>query len=144
MLNNYTWSDYLTAAAILIAGYYLVIGGLYYRTEIKNLLSGKIKFKSRNISEDYTAPGEREEMDFDELEAVVGDLKSSVFDQAGEEVTKSELLTQLKDRVANYGGLRRPAYRVAVNHYIIQHAQESCGVAFSESELDAVWNKLPR
>lgn len=144
MFSNYTWSDYGTVTTLVIAGYYLVIAGLYYRTEIKNLMSGKIKFKSKNISDDYTTPGEMDEAEWDELEAVVDELKSSVFDQAGTEVTKEELLLQLSTRVANYGGLRRPACRVAVNQYIVQHAQESCGIAFSEKELDAAWGKLSR
>lgn len=144
MLNKFTWSDYLSAVTIAVLIYYIVIAALYYRAEIKNILSGKFKLKAKEISGDDTAPGEMEEADFDELEAVVAGLKRSTLEQAGADANKDQLLRQLKQQLANYDGLRRPAYRVAVNHYIIQHAKEICGVAFSEEELDAAWKTLPR
>lgn len=144
MLNKFTWSDYLSAVAIAVLIYYIVIAALYYRTEIKNIISGKTRLRRKEISDDDTAPGEMDEADFDELEAVVAGLKRSTLEQAGTDVNKDQLLLQLKQRLANYDGLRRPAYRVAVNHYIIQHAKEICGVAFSEEELDAAWKTLPR
>jgi hypothetical protein len=143
MLSKFTWSDYVAVVAILGGAYYLIIAIRYYRKEMTGILSGKLKFKQK-ISDGYTAPGELEEADFDELEAVVVDLKRSVLEQAGTSATKEQLLLQLKQRLANYDGLRQPAYRVAVNHYIMQHAQEICGVAFSEGELDAAWKTLPR
>lgn len=144
MLNKFTWSDYLSAVAIAVLIYYMVIAALYYRTEIKDIISGKTRLRRKEISDDDTAPGEMEEADFDELEAVVAGLKRSTLEQAGADANKDQLLRQLKQQLANYDGLRRPAYRVAVNHYIIQHAKEICGVAFSEEELDAAWKTLPR
>lgn len=145
MLDNYSWSDYITAMAILIAGYYLVIGAIYYRTEVRDLLSGKIKFNRKKIAEHPSTADEGEyDEEFERLEAVVGDLKRSVLEQAGKEATKDQLLSQLKKRLANYDGLRRPAYRVAVNNAIIQNSKEICGVVFSEEELDAAWGTLPR
>jgi len=51
MLNNYSWSDYLAAVAILVAGYYFLIGALYYRTEISQLISGKMGFKKQAVTE---------------------------------------------------------------------------------------------
>ena len=144
MLNKFTWSDYLSAVAIAVLIYYMVIAALYYRTEIKDIISGKTRLRRKEISDDDTAPGEMEEADFDELEAVVAGLKRSTLEQAGTDANKDQLLRQLKQQLANYDGLRRPAYRVAVNHYIIQHAKEICGVAFSEEELDAAWKTLPR
>ena len=143
MLGKISWSNYLEAVALLIAGYYVVIGILYYRAEIKQILNGKFKRKQK-ISGDDTAPGEMEAADFDELEAVVADLKNDVLEQAGKEATKDQLLLQLQQRLANYGGLRRPAYRVAINHFIIEKAKDICGVAYSEDELEAAWRKLPR
>lgn len=82
--------------------------------------------------------------DFDELEAVVADLKRSVLEQAGKETSKNQLLVQLKQRLANYTGLRQPAFRTALNHFIMQNAKEICGVDFTEKELDAAWRELPR
>lgn len=144
MLSRFTWSDYLSAVAVLVIIYYLVITALYYRSEIKNILSGKFKPGTKKLSDDNTASDGMDEADFDKLEAVVADLKRSTLQQAGTNTNKDQLLLQLKQRFANYDGLRRPAFRVAVNHYIIKHAKEICGVAFSEEELDAAWKTLPR
>lgn len=144
MLNKFTWSDYLGTVAIAALIYYLIIAALYYRLEIKNILSGKFKPRTKEISDGSAASDGMDEADFDELEAVVADLKRSTLQQAGTNVNKDQLLLQLKQRLANYDGLRRPASRVAVNHYIIQNAKEICGVAFSEEELDGAWKTLPR
>lgn len=144
MLSKFTWTDYLSAVALLVIIYYVIITALYYRTEIKNILSGKFEKKTKDISDSSAASDGMDEADFDELEAVVADLKRSTLQQAGTNTNKDQLLLQLKQRLANYDGLRRPAFRVAVNHYIIEHAKEICGVAFSEDELDGAWKTLPR
>ena len=53
MLSKFTWSDYLIAAAILIALYYLVVAITFYRAEIRNLLSGKVRFKIKSKEARY-------------------------------------------------------------------------------------------
>lgn len=145
MISNITWGEYLAAIAVLTGGYYLVIAGVFYRRGISRVLAGKFSIKNLKRSSDQPATrSSEEEVAFGELEAVVGDLKRSVLEQAGNGVSKSQLLLQLKDRLANYGGLRQPACREAVNEFIIDHAKETCGVVFSEGELDEAWRTLPR
>lgn len=134
MLSNVSWTEYLAAVGALLILYYLVIGIRYYRKEIKNLLKGRMKTG-------HTAGVEKmaEEISFEELEAVVFDLRYAVLDKAGKNTTKPELLKQLAGRLENYAGLRKPAYRAAINNAIIQHAKDSCGIMFTEEELNEAW-----
>jgi len=146
MLSNVSWSEYLAAVVILLVLYYVIIGLKYYRKEITSLLSGKLPNKDNTSKNVLKSPEGRQQdaPSFDELEAVVNDLRYSILDKAGNPAIKAELLGQLKQRLASYAGLRRPAYRVAINNYIITHAKEICGVVFSESELEAAWEALLR
>ncbi len=134
MLSNVSWEEYLAAVGTLLLLYYLVIGIRYYRKEIKNLLKGKIKTGDNTRSEKSA-----EEISFEELEAVVFDLRYAVLDKAGKNTSKPELLRQLAGRLEHYAGLRKPAYRAAINNAIIQHAKDSCGIVFTEEELNEAW-----
>ena len=145
MLSNVTWSEYLGVVVTILIFYYLFIAFKYYREDLKALWSGKLswgnyfKSKQRGATEDQT-----NSTLFEELEDVVNDLKYAVLDKAGSQVSKPDLLDQLQQRLANYHGLGKPAYRVAINNFIIKHAQETCGVVYSEEELNSAWDALPR
>ena len=149
MLKGITWTDYFTAAVILVTLWYLGVGLIYYRREVLDLFSGKTKIRLRKNKNQIKGDG-HEEPDqeagdsFEELEATVTDIRHSILEEAGKEASKEQLLRQLQDRLANYGGLRRPAFRIAINNFIVQHAQNICGVSFSEEELEAAWEELPR
>ncbi len=81
---------------------------------------------------------------FDELERLVTEIRHSILDKAGKNISKEALLAQLSERLNNYGGLRQPAYRVALTNFIIEQSENICGVSFSEEELEEAWEKLPR
>ena len=143
MLEHITWGQYLGASSVIIGGYYLIVGGLFYRQEAGALLKGKflpektkIQLKNRNEAEEDEA--------FVELENVVMDIKYSVLEKAGINAGKEVILENLKDRLASYDGLRLSAYQIAVNDFIISNAKEMCGVAISEDELEEIWRSLPR
>jgi len=148
MLSKVSWGEYTIIMGILVVSYYFYIGVKYYRKEITALLNGKLK------KNDQTVPNEKPknsfkdsaitEASFDELEAIVNDLRYAVFDKAGRQVSKTELLSLLQRRLANYEGLQKPAFRVAINNNIITNAKDICGVVLSEEELNAAWETLPR
>ena len=139
MLEQITWKEYRIAIGLILIAYYGVIVILYYKQDIRRLLSGNRKQKaSPELRADEGEVDEPEGADFQELEAVVADL-GSILERAGRTVSKAELLQLLRQRLTNYSGLRKPAYRVAVHNAIIQHAHEYCGVVFREEELDEEW-----
>jgi len=150
MLKGITWGQFLIAVVAVILFWYAVIAVVYYRKEIKAIFKGKLKLPVKTektaeadpheSEEPYTDPGEA----FDELESIAEDIKISILEKAGKEASKEELLGKLKERLANYGGLRQPAFRMAMNNFIIQHCEDICGVAISEQELNEAWEALPR
>jgi hypothetical protein len=147
MFKSITWSNYATAVAIMVALWYAIIIFAYYRKEVFNLISGKYRLPlKRKKQQAVTADEEEPKQDhtFEELEGIVTDIRHSILEVAGKQANKEALFTQLKSRLAFYGGLRQPAFRVAINNFIIQYAESICGVVFSEDELNAAWETLPR
>ncbi|WEK21353.1 MAG: hypothetical protein P0Y49_09385 [Candidatus Pedobacter colombiensis] len=148
LLTNITWPQYLLAMVVLAAIYYTVVFLLYFRKD----LSKKIK-SARQGNEEYPeeelennaqdAPEDSQGELMDHLESTVYDIEHSIL-EPGKKATKQELLEQLQTRVASFGGLSRPGYRYALNNFIIEKAKENCGADFSEEELEAAWDNLPR
>ena len=51
MLKSISWQEFLTVISILSVVYYSVLGLIYYRAEIRNLLSGRGKVKASSPSD---------------------------------------------------------------------------------------------
>jgi hypothetical protein len=155
MQTAISWGNYITGVLIVTAGYYLFIGYKFYRQEITGFFSGRVTIgragkPSQNLptkEKDFDKDTDQPEMVapmqglYDDLEEVVEDLRTVILENVGN-TSKPILLALLAGRLENYAGLRRPAFRVAVNHYIIRQCQESCGIIFTEAELDAAWEEL--
>ena len=135
MLSNVSWGQYLAGAAILLLVYYLFYILKYHGKDLKNKFSGKGR-----LNKSVTPKGS-EENSIEELEMVVNDLRYAVFDKAGPGADKEQLLHRLQVRLSDYEGLKKPAYRVAINNSCIKQAKEICGVAISEEELNAAWDE---
>ena len=77
-----------------------------------------------------------------ELEDVTRDLRYAVLERQSRPVNKEQLLELLQRRLAGYSGLSKPAFRVALNNYIMLHAKEICDVSVNEQELNARWDEV--
>lgn len=143
MFTTVSWKEYLLAIVIVLVVYYVCLGLKYYREEIKALLAGKFPKRIATGDNPYQPDlNGRDDSEMDELEYITNDLRYAIFEKAGKQVGKSELLQLLEDRLADYNGLYKPAFRVAINNYIIQHAKEICGVTYHEHELNSAWDRL--
>jgi len=149
MLSKVSWSVYAEVVLILLIIYYVIVGIKYYRKEIKDLLSGKFRENpatGKTPAEKHTAEVIDEPVNdgsYDELETIVNDIRYAILDKAGKQANKAEMLLQLQHRLANYSGLRKPAYRIAVNNFIITHAKDICGIDYDADELNRAWDELP-
>lgn len=156
MQTAISWGNYVTGVLIVTAGYYLFIGYKFYRHEITGFFAGRARPGRVRLggeshiptkTKDTPEPDAESQMLppmqglYDDLEEVVEDLRTVILGNAGN-TDKPKLLALLAGRLENYAGLRRPAFRVAVNHYIIRQCEESCGVIFTEAELNAAWEEL--
>ncbi len=131
MFNNISWKEYIGTMALVLAVYYLFIGIRYYRKNIRTSFS--VRFRRRQHSNVAAT-------DTDELDSIVFDIRYAILEKAGMNASKQELLRQLCERLENYSGLRKPAFRVALNNAIIQQAKDNCNVDFSTAELDDAWD----
>ncbi|WP_448635375.1 hypothetical protein [Pedobacter panaciterrae] len=155
MLEAITWKEYLVAVTLFVIGYYLIISLLFFRKEMSVTITEKLRPQAEN-NKDAGKDIEEEQLEekwlgeeklseenlFDELEEIVTDIRHNILEKAGKEADKDMLLLQLKSRVANYNGLGQPAYRVALNNFIIHHAESICGIVYSKDELDNAWDSI--
>ena len=142
MLSEISWSTYLTAMAAATASYYIIVGLVYYRKEITGFLNRKTGNTYGTAADgNGKTEGEKAKDDLEELEEVVASLRS-ILDKAGQQAGKEGLISLMNQRLANYGGLRRPAFRNVIRNFIIDWAKTKCGINFSEEELETAWEDL--
>lgn len=134
MFHFITWEEYFISLAIILTVYYILLATFCYRMEIADLVKGGTNYPEKNPVENNG---------IEDLEKVVREVKG-ILEKAGKEVDKTELFEQLKQRLANFAGLRQPACRVALTNYITKQAETFCGVVFSEQELEEAWETLLR
>lgn len=140
MLEQISWSTYFFVIAIAALVYYLVIVLLYYRNDIMDILNNKIEKEKVDDEQGQEAAQSNQVQD---LENIVDKIKGILL-ESGTQASKDELLVKLGQTLANFEGLYKPAFKVALNNYIIKQANELCGVRFSEEELEREWKNLPR
>lgn len=135
MLEPISWKNYVEGSAVVLAAYYAGVGLIYFRKEISALI--RPRSLSATAIQDRPATGNDAE-GTPSLEALESSVRQidSILEQAGKGVSKDQLLAQLKKELTNYGGLRIPAYRVAVFNHIIKQADELCGIGISADELE--------
>jgi hypothetical protein len=147
MLEGITWQQYFTVTGLAATVYY---GLTIYKIYGKQLFSqSRRAVTSDSIMpvEDYFHPEqEKNEDEHDttlaELEYLVHTIRVDIFEKAGEQADKLILIEAIKPLAANFGGLHLPAYRNALNNFIIRFGEELCDVSFSEEELEAEWRSL--
>ncbi|MNJ95284.1 hypothetical protein D3C87_129920 [compost metagenome] len=142
MLQNITWTQFLVVLIIVLVSYYIV----YFIRFRFNGMMDKLDRKSEAYELDIFEQNEQDDetKKLDELEVIINKIKIDILDKAGKSATKEQLFAAFPEVVANYDGLQQPAYRYALNNYIIQQTKQLCGVAIEEEQLEELWNSLPR
>lgn len=140
MLEAISWKEYLMGTGIVALGYYAVVISIYYKNDVRTLLSGRFPDKAEKKGKvDWSEEGSKDPME--ELETVVSDIRS-ILEGAGKNAGKAEVLDRTSRILQNYSGFREPAYRVAIRNFLIQHSEEICGLEFSDGELEAYWEHM--
>lgn len=142
MLSNITWTQFLVVLIGVLVLYYVIY---FIRFRFNGMLDN-LNQKSEAYELDIFEKNEQDEetKKLDELEILINRIKTDILDKAGKSATKDQLFAALPEEVAGYDGLHQPAYRYALNNYIIQQANQLCGVVIDEEELEELWNNLPR
>ncbi|OJV51017.1 MAG: hypothetical protein BGO31_11155 [Bacteroidetes bacterium 43-16] len=142
MFSNITWLQFLVVLIGVLVLYYIIY---FIRFRFNGMLD-KLNKKSEAYELDIFEGRETDEetRKLDELEIIINGIKTDILDKAGKSATKEQLLAALPEKVADYDGLHQPAYRYALNNYIIQQTKQLCGVEIEEEELEELWDNLPR
>jgi len=82
MFNSISWQEFLSATALLVGGYYLIVTLVLYRNEIANIFNQK---KSKNINEDVSD----KQSDSNESNSLMGGIKYESLTQ--ENVSREQL-----------------------------------------------------
>lgn len=141
MLHNISWSQYIITIGILMLLYYIAIILLYYRDEAIGFIRKGPTSISPGSNTNTEKATDREEI-MDGLDSTVADL-AGILEKAGTTLSRQELLRRLHHRLSSYAGLRHPAFRIAINNYIITHAKNLCKQTFSSEELNTTWDNGP-
>lgn len=139
ILEAISWTEYLLTVGTLTGIYYGVVLG-YHKYKYKKAQKEQSDFFDESEDDEVESKDFSDEW-MEELEAKVNEIRG-VLAEAGKEVTKEDILDRIRPLVANFGGLHRPAYRYALNNFIVINAQALCGVDIDEEELDDVWGSL--
>ncbi|MDR2272015.1 MAG: hypothetical protein LBF27_14010 [Sphingobacterium sp.] len=133
MLENITWKSYLSAVAAMVIIYYAFYLIFFYRRSLK------AKFQGTKLGKGSDQYSEGSILDLDML---TEEIRHSILEAAGKEVSKEELIVQFRHRLANYDGLSQPAVQHAINNFLIPASESICGVTFSDHELNQQWDSL--
>lgn len=136
MLDQITWNQFLAVMAVALVAWYGTVLLACYGGELRSWIMRKADRVRSNG--DSGAPVEGHA---GELEHVAADLRG-ILEKAGKEAGRQQLLSQLSARLANYAGLRQPAFRVALINLIIREAERLCDTRYSQQEIARALEEL--
>jgi hypothetical protein len=161
MLDQISWGDFLLTSGGLLLLYYLVIGALYYRKDLQNVLSGRGGLLLRSNAgpqdtgvvpqsqqhalpeeEGYyidEAPNNPDQQMYDVVNALTDDLGDLFYAAAAEGWERPALLASLHRKLADHPQLAGTAFETSVNNYIAVHADKAGFTHFSAEEMKGLW-----
>lgn len=159
MLKGISWNNYLLVIVLLTIIWYVFVGLTYYYVDLKELLSGRRKFRfnwfEKNFDSDYDQQSDNlennPEIDFEavaaipvneytEVDALIAKLKKSVADAVQKKSSKMELEIQLRIILNAYSEVGDSGFRDAVNELIISECETVASLTFTQQEADTLWN----
>lgn len=154
MLKNISWSDYIIAVAILLVIYYLFVGMKYFSGEIKDLLSGKRKFRAA-VPNDHAAYNLDNEQslqetsgfekttddEFSEVEHLIERLKAVIADASRRKLIPQEFKQYLSMVLKEYPSVRYSPLRSSINELIVSECQKYGAVTLNEDEVELLWKE---
>lgn len=159
MLTNISWGTYATAVALLLTGWYAFVGFRFYFTDVKDILSGKRKFRTagqRSLTLDEAPLPEREtpstnheistsafaveDPTFNDVDAVIEKLKSTIADAAQRRVQKEELLAYLQLILQEFPTVKNSPFRESVSEFIASQCNTTDTITMTPEEAERLWD----
>lgn len=132
MFTQVSWGNYFTAIAFISAGYYLVIGYIYYRHDFLQLLSGKKITPGNSV-----VPVKN----YQPLAQSFSDEVQAFMQQAArEQLAKENIVVSVQSLLNKYPALKDLAFRESIRNLVISECKSYCSIHLSEEELGVLWN----
>ena len=133
MFTQISWSNYFIIILLLAAGYYLVIGYLYYRHDFLKIISGKKK-----VANDYVAA-------FPNQDSVIQSFSDEVCAYMNEvaknkQQNKSNIIHSLKLLLRKYPSLSDLSIKESIQNIINNGCKTYCSIHLSAEELSELWD----
>ncbi len=153
MLNNISWSEYLTFVAVSALMYYVYVFFVYYRHDLLQLSDLKAPISSpvlnfqtvssqsrhsKSNHEDYL-PKDADGAPLQIGQSLVDEVKAYLEEAGSNETPKDVLLQCLRVIAGKYPPLDDSDYKDAVVQLIIDEAEMNCAVFLSDSEVRRIW-----
>jgi hypothetical protein len=161
MLNNISWQSYWTTLALLLAGYYLIIYLLYYRSDFS------VRFRRKTFGgHDFSSVPLflRERQPSDKVQSSLFDVDSSpefqrpevgteeyvlyscmdeltaFFEEAGRRKwVKEELMQVLQNILHKYRSLKASSYKESLSNVVVAQCEQNCSIHLNAEDLVRVW-----
>ncbi|UYQ92163.1 hypothetical protein MKQ68_18920 [Chitinophaga horti] len=147
MFSAYTWMDYLKIVSIGGLLYYAFVALRYYPKEIENLF-GRKKWPPHGVDSIQSAPDAYTHAEvavagsnLNDAELLMGEAKDLITRGQINQVTKAELLQGLQQLFSSHFQLGSPAFRGAINEFIVSESESRGNVRLTEEEVDLLWTK---
>ena len=142
MLKSITWAEYISFITALALVYYAFIIFLYYKSEIKLLLSGKIHLIALPTGRKLNSPnsGVSTEPQHSTTE-LINILSATIQSAASNFSSKTELIEVLKDNLDGHAQLQDDVSRGTIINFITRESRNQCSIHLSEEDLRGLLKK---
>jgi len=155
MLKPFTWGQFFVISGCLLALYYVIIGIVFYRKEITNLVkgrrsvaatpSGKLVPVEDNDSrysgdgDDYYSQGDDQHQIYQQVNDLTDDLGDLFNAAMAEGWDKAQTLQLVARKLSDHRNLAGTVFETSVNNYIVIQADKSGLTRVSAEELRGLW-----
>jgi hypothetical protein len=139
MLSSISWGNFLSFIAVIFFIWYVIIGILFYRADIRQFLHAPFQKRNPGGSADKINQHQHEDL-FIETQNLRDEL-SVIMQGIGNKLNREELITGLQLKLKNQDKIKGTAFQVAVNNYISAEAESKCSIRLTDQELDRLWVK---
>lgn len=131
MFSQISWSNYILIVMLLLAGYYLVIGYLYYRNDFLRLIVNKKNIN--HFAEDIQYYSPLIQSFSDELQAFLSESGKNKTD-------KEDMLVSLQMLLKKYPNFSESDSWESVQNLIINQSKYYCSIDLNNDDLSILWN----
>jgi len=157
-----TWAHYALITGVCLIGYYIVIGLVYYRKDINQLLHPKEKNRLPGLAKQDLQIAENASLENVNLsdnqiseealpvDSRLQDTRPGVQDfvdeieaytnACGKDITKEALLNDLRNILHKYPALTSSSLRSVLAGIIATASENNCSIQWREDELNELWN----